>query len=191
VHRRTTRTFTAIVVGTLGLSITPVARSQYTANSQTNIISGVTSNWTGNYYVGNSFSTNVLIVQSNGVLTSSGGYLGYDSSSSNNSALVTDAGSIWSNGFLYVGNYGYGNSLVVSNGAQVLVSGFAQVGAGSLPKIGSNSVLVTGNGSVWSNGQDLAVGYPVAGNRVVVNNGGQFDQTTLFEPGSMLVRGCC
>ena len=91
--------------------------AQYTASSQTNIISGVTSNWSGNYYVGNTFSVNVLLVQSNGVLTDGVGYLGYNSSSSNNSALVTDNGSIWSNGFLYVGHYGFGNSLVVSNGA--------------------------------------------------------------------------
>ena len=147
------------------------SEGQYTANFQTNVISGVTSNWPGNYYLGDTFSVNVLLVQSNGVLTDAVGYLGYSSTSSNNSALVTDSGSIWSNGFLFVGFNGFGNSLVVSNGAQVLVSEFAQVGDGS-PRISSNSISVTGNRSVWSNGQDLAVGYPGACNRVVVNNGG-------------------
>ena len=173
-HHRATRAVVTILVGTVALSIAPAARSQYTANFQTNIISSVTSNWSGSYYVGNAFSADVLLIQSNGVLTDGGAYLGYSSTSSNNSVIVTDTGSIWSNGplFLYVGYNGFGNSLVVSNGAQVLNGGYGYVGGGSIQRISSNSVVVTGGNSVWSNGQSLAVGYPGAANRLVVSHGG-------------------
>src|ERR1017187_1002222 len=165
-----------LVVGTIALStaVTPSVWAQYTANFQTNIISGVTSNWASSYYIGNANSADVLLIQSHGVLTDGGAYLGYLSNSSNSSAIITGSGSIWSNGplFLYVGNNGIGNSLVVSNGAQVLNAGYGYVGGGSLSRFAGNIVTVTGNGSVWSNGQSLGVGYPAAGNRLVVNNGG-------------------
>jgi T5SS/PEP-CTERM-associated repeat protein len=150
----------------------PYAHAQYTANSQTNLISGVTSNWSGPYYVGNASSADALLIQSSGVLNDSGAYLGYSSTSSYNSALVTDTGSIWSNGFLYVGFNGIGNSLVISNGAQVLNDGEAWVSQGFIARIGSNSVVVTGSSSVWSNGQSLSVGDPGACNGVLVNHGG-------------------
>lgn len=150
----------------------PFAHGQYVASSQTNVISGVTSNWSNNYYVGNTFSADALLIQNGGVLTDSGAYLGDGSNSSNNSAIVTDSGSTWSNGFLYVGYNGAGNSLVISNGAKVIETGEAWVSQGSIPRITSNSVIVTGSGSVWSNGQDLSVGDPGACNRVIVSNGG-------------------
>ena len=167
-----TRRILAVGVTALSMTAAPATRAQYTADFQTNIISGVTSNWTGDYRVGNANSADALVIQSNGVLTDGSASLGYSSNSSNNSALVTDSGSIWSNGFLYVGYNGFGNSLVISNGAQVLNAGEAWVSGGGIPRIGSNSVVVTGNSTVWSNGQDLSVGDPGACNRVVVRNGG-------------------
>ncbi len=150
----------------------PFSEAQYTADFQTNLISAVTSNWSGTYYIGNTFSADVLLIQGNGVLTDGGVYLGYSLTSSNNSAIVTDSGSIWNNNFLYVGYNGFGNSLVVSNGAQVLDATYGWLGAGGVSRFGGNTATVTGSGSVWSNGLDLAVGYPLAGNRLVVNNGG-------------------
>jgi T5SS/PEP-CTERM-associated repeat protein len=148
------------------------SRAQYTTSFQTNIISGVSSNWSGYYYVGNTFSGDALLIQSNGVLTSGSAYLGYSPTSSNNSALVTDSGSIWSNGFFFVGCNGFGNSLAVSNGAQVINNGEAWVSQGNVPLVTSNRVVITGTGSVWSNGQDLSIGDPGACNRVIINNGG-------------------
>ena len=91
--------------------------AQYTADYQTNIISGVTSNWAGDYFVGSNTFADVLLIQNSGVLSNGYGYLGYEVSSSNNSVLVTGTGSVWSNGSdLYVGYSGAGNSLVISNG---------------------------------------------------------------------------
>ena len=81
----------------LTVAIAPVTHAQYTANFQTNIISGVTSNWSGDYYVGSNTFRNVLLIENGGFLSSSGsGYLGYTVSSSNNSMVVTGLGSVWS-----------------------------------------------------------------------------------------------
>ena len=166
-----------VVAGVIALSMAaaPTVRGQYTADYQTNIISGVTSNWSVSYYVGGDRSSDTLLVESNGVLTDANGYLSYNSNTSNNSVLVTDTGSIWSNSgtLLYIGVQGKNSSLVISNGGQVF-DGYAYIGAeGSTPpKISSsNSVVVTGTGSVWNNGQDLNVGYPGWSNSVLVSNG--------------------
>ena len=95
------------------------SEAQYTADFQTNIISGVTSNWTGDYRIGCNTFANVLLIQNNGVLYNSIGYLGYASGSSNNNVVVTGIGSVWSNRSpVYVG-FGFNNNLVISNGGQV------------------------------------------------------------------------
>ncbi len=161
-----------MVVGVIApcMTVAPTVWAQYTANFQTNIISSVTSNWSSDYRVGDLNFGDVLVLQSTGVLANFGGYVGNGVSSSN-SVLVTDSGSIWSNSFLYVGVQGVGNNLVISNGGKVF-DGFANIGGGASPRISSNSVVVTGTGSVWSNGSDLYIGVYQAGNRVVVNNGG-------------------
>jgi fibronectin-binding autotransporter adhesin len=163
--------FLGFVIGIV-FSSHPTA-AQYTADFQTNIISGVTSNWSGDYAVGNSFSADVLFIQSNGLLSDGFGYLGFSPTTSNNSAFVTDSGSTWSNEYgFYVGNNNsIGNSLVISNGGHVVNGGGGFVGQGSVPKITSNTVVLTDNGSVWSNHGWLVVGYPGSGNRVVVRNG--------------------
>src|SRR5437867_442150 len=127
----------------LNLVWLPIVHAQYTADFQTNIISGVTSNWSGDYFVGNTLSADALLIQSNGVLSDTRGYLGYDSSSSNNSALVTDVGSIWSNSILYVGFEGRGNNLIVSNGAQVFNASYGYVGGGNIPRVSDNSAVIT------------------------------------------------
>ena len=88
------------------------AEAQYTANYQTNTISGVVSNWAGDYVVGNANVFDVLQIINSGVLSSSGdSYIGYTTASSNNSVLVTGSGSVWSNlgDIFLVGNKGSGN----------------------------------------------------------------------------------
>ncbi|HXI83215.1 MAG TPA: hypothetical protein VNL17_03895 [Verrucomicrobiae bacterium] len=166
---------TSLIVGLIaGILLIPrLSNAQYSANFQTNIISGVTSNWSDNFYYNIGGIGDVLLIEGGGVLVNGGGELGPGNGNSNNFALVTDNGSVWSNSLLYAGNSGARNSLVISNGGQVINSGFCIVGNGVLPTIGSNTVLVTGTGSVLSNGQDLTIGYYFAANRVVVENGGQ------------------
>ncbi|HVM60796.1 MAG TPA: hypothetical protein VMV72_08015 [Verrucomicrobiae bacterium] len=158
------------LVGRLLIAITfisPFAHAQYTDNFQTNIVSGVTSNWSGNYFVGNTNFADALLIESGGVLADANAYLGQNSSSSNNSALVTGTGSVWNGSGLYVGYSGAGNGLVISKGGNV-VSGNSIVGLYS----SSNTVVITDSGSVWSNSGTLTFGYWGANNTLVIDNDG-------------------
>src|ERR1700685_3215353 len=64
---KTTRFCSALVVVLLsGLLFGHPASAQYTADYQTNIISGVTSNWSGDYIVGSKTSSDVLMIKNDG-----------------------------------------------------------------------------------------------------------------------------
>jgi T5SS/PEP-CTERM-associated repeat protein len=148
-----------------------VSQAQFTANYRTNIISGVVSNWTGDYNVGNATFANVLLIQPNGVLSNGFGNLGNATGSSNNVAVVAGSGAVWRNtSGLRVGYFGSANNLVISNAGKVLVNGSTYVGASGSSS--NNSILVAGTSSVWSNG-DMFVGQYTTGNSLVVSNGGQ------------------
>jgi len=103
-------------------------------------------------------STGNLMVISNQAQVSNANtfYIGWDTASSNNTVIVTGANSrLLNGGDLELGDYGSGNSLVISNGAYASFAGTNYISyyAGS----SNNSVLVTGAGSVWSNSSiDLA-----------------------------------
>jgi T5SS/PEP-CTERM-associated repeat protein len=155
----------------LTVAIAPTTRAQFTADYQTNIISGVTNNWMGDYLVGNTNFADVLLIQNSGVLIAPYGYLGNAAGSSNNHAVVADTGSIWSNTYITVIGYsGSGNSLVVSNGG--LVHDWAgYVGISSTSS--NNNVLVTDATSIWNNDGSLSVGGSGKGNSLVISNGGQ------------------
>jgi len=104
---------------------------------------------------------------------------------SNNTFTVTGTGSVlktvsptFGTGF-YVGTgSGISNNMIIANGGQVLIrSGTPIVGNGA----GSNSVLITGAGSVWSNslnsggggaGYGFAIGVNTSGNSIIISNGG-------------------
>lgn len=152
------------------------SEAQYTADFQTNIISGVTSNWSSAYLVGYTNFADVLVIQNSGVLSNGTGNLGLGAGSSNNSVVVTDLGSVWSNRFdLYMGSAGAGNSLVISNGGRV-ISG---PGGQDLDSVGrdmsssNNHVVLTGSGSAWvENQSQFLFGVSGAGNTLAVNNGG-------------------
>jgi T5SS/PEP-CTERM-associated repeat protein len=163
------------------------SEGQYTANFQTNIISGVTSNWSGDYYVGNTNFADVLIVQSAGILGDIAAFVGNTSASSNNSVLVTDPGSVWSNhASLFFGAAGPGNSLVISNGGWVI--GFSPSEAfvvGDGPGSSNNRVLVTGSGSVWSNAGDITIGLYGVSNSMTIANGGR-----VYSYHGLLSAGC-
>jgi hypothetical protein len=118
VQRSTTHTVIAILTGALGLLVATSASAQYTADYQTNIVSGVTSNWSGNYSVGYTNNADVLVIESGGVLSNEDGYVGGPEFTTNhvlilgggnNVAVVSGTGSVWNNsGELYVGG-GAGN----------------------------------------------------------------------------------
>jgi autotransporter-associated beta strand protein len=105
--------------------------------------------------VGTSGSGNTMEVSDGAVAKGTQIMMGYNSSSSNNSVLVTGAGSTLNltDGTLIVGYSGSGNSLVVSDGAQVKTKG-SYVGIYGT----NNSALVTGAGSLWSNQATVQIG---------------------------------
>ena len=164
----------AVVMGLL-LGGTAV-QAQYSGNNQTNMISGVISNWTGNYIVGNTnTSRDVLIVTNAGVLNVSAiAYIG--KYTSNNVGIVTGPGSILSNSStFYVGQYGSSNSLTIANGGLIYNKNAGNIGAYTWASY--NSVTVTDPGSVWSNNTAINVGYNNLGwggayNTLTITNGG-------------------
>src|SRR5437899_8541735 len=119
--------FSSIALGRAGLALLAAtvlgspARAQFTGNNQTNIISGMTSNWPGDYIVGNTNFCDALFIRNGGALSNGAGCVGYEISGSNNLAVVTGPGSVWSNTFdLSVGRSGAGNGLTITNGGAVL-----------------------------------------------------------------------
>jgi T5SS/PEP-CTERM-associated repeat protein len=148
-------------------------------NGVTNVISGVSSNYLASYYyVGSNGAFNALIVtNASALLVSSGsGIIGNSAISSNNTALVTGSGSIWSNSLtLTVGNTGSFNSLTIANGGHV----FDHAGyIGYDPTASNNWVQVSGTGSVWSNvSSALYVGYYGSDNGLVISNRGRVFNT--------------
>src|ERR1051326_7471739 len=143
------------------------SEAQYTANFQTNIISGVTSNWFTTYIVGSNTFGDVLQIQHGGVLSNrfASAYVAYESNSSNDMVVVTDPGSTWSASSIYVGYQGGGNSVVITNGARII----SQCLAGYTST--NNSVLVTGTGSVLSNAGALYIGTFGQSNRLAICDG--------------------
>ncbi|MCX6897787.1 MAG: autotransporter domain-containing protein [Verrucomicrobia bacterium] len=133
--------------------------------------------------VGDTGSFNQLFITNGGrVLGDSIVILGNSATSSNNAALVTGPGSLWSNsGNLVVGFNGASNTLMIANGGQVVnASGII----GNNASASNNSVLVTGAGSVWNNSSDLYVGLNGSGNSLTITNGGQ-----VFSAGGIIGNG--
>jgi T5SS/PEP-CTERM-associated repeat protein len=134
-------------------------------------VTGTNSLWSnvGNLYVGNSGSSNSLVISNAGRVNDSNAYIGFDvtGNPSNNSVTVTGTNSTWSNsGNLYVGFEGSNNSMVISNGGKV-ADGNGYIGHTNTSS--NNSVLVTGIGSLWSNRVTLTI---AASNTLTVANGG-------------------
>jgi len=130
--------------------------------------------------VGNKYSGISLVVTNGGELHSFVTIIGTDliknsdtlTTSSNNWAVITGPGSKLIAGEFQIGNVSSGNSLVISNGATASSALSTSIGiSGS-----SNSVTVTGAGSLFTNAGSLTVGtysqsYVAAANRLLITNG--------------------
>jgi T5SS/PEP-CTERM-associated repeat protein len=119
--------------------------------------------------VGRDGAFNRLTVSNGARVTSFLCFVGFNSTSaSNNSVVVSGAGSIWSNtDDLVIGHLSGGNRFEVSDGGLV-ANGDSTVG--NLVFSG-NQALITGANSVWSN-RDLTVGNTARSSQLVVSNGG-------------------
>ena len=124
-----------------------------------------------NVVVGRAGSGNQLVVSDGGTLASAQyGVLGQLFSSSNNVAMVTGAGSLWTNALdLFIGGQGSGNRLTVSN-AGTVANAAGVVGSSSIGN--GNEVVVTGTNSFWTNALDLTIGNSGSSNSMTVSNGG-------------------
>lgn len=101
------------------------------------------------FSVGHQGSGNFLSITAGGRVESSGSYIGYEETATDNSVLVSGAGSVWNSGTLSVGHNGAGNSLLVEDGGKVYsLNGTIGYGASA----DSNRVKISGAGSEWSIG---------------------------------------
>ncbi len=100
-------------------------------------------------------------------------YVGYDTNASNNSLIVSNAGTLLTNTEnLLVGVFGNNNSMAVTDGGMAVASN-AIVGILS----SSNSVLVTGTNTAWSNSGILTIGLFGSENTMTISNGGVVSDT--------------
>jgi len=129
---------------------------------------GGESLWVGYNHPGNS------AVISNGASMQTSLTIGQTINSSNNSVVVTGAGSSWNVGAndLYVGVNGSGNSMTISAGGNVSSGQVVYGGViGFNVPSSNNSVLVTGSGSAWNISGDLTIGYSGQGTLTVADGG--------------------
>jgi T5SS/PEP-CTERM-associated repeat protein len=139
------------------------------------VTDGGTVTYGGFFTIGNVTSGNSLLITNGGRAYATGTVLvgAFDAfpSGSNNSMVVTGAGSVLTNsGNLFVGRQSAYNQMTISDQASVVNNiGFI----GSLTTVAnSNSVLVTGSGSTWTNHGGITLGGAGNGNRVTVTDAG-------------------
>lgn len=148
--------------------------SAYVGQGSSNTVAliGSGSVWSnsGSLSIGNGGERNLLTINAGAKVYDVDGTVG--SGTSNNNAVVNGAGALWQNsGSLTIGVMGSGQNLLVTNGGTV----YSASGAiGSDYASTSNSVIVTGNASVWSNSGSLLLGGGIrSGNHyLLVSDGG-------------------
>lgn len=151
--------------------------SNSSSTNNTALVTGSRSVWNcdGALYIGPNGGGNSLSVTAGGMVSDVFGIIG--DGSSRNTALVTGSGSVWSNNTFYVGLYGAGNSLTVADGGKVY-STYGNLGYSSSAV--SNAALVTDRGSAWHSESELCVGEWGAGNSLVISNGAKVTDSTAY-----------
>lgn len=171
---------TLIITNGGRVNATGIGYFGYLAASSSNnsmIVTGTGSIWSNvaQVYIGNNGGGNSLTISDGGrVDFASYLQMGF---TDNNTALVTGSNSVWNLGSsLEVGLTGKNNQMKVADGAKVYnpdgyIGYFYASGQ-------SNSVVVTGPGSVWSNAGLLHVGYAGRDSSLIITNGGKVYNTT-------------
>jgi T5SS/PEP-CTERM-associated repeat protein len=139
-------------------------------NAATVTGSGSVWNNTGDLTIGHLYASgNSLTIANQGTVNSAQGYLGVQNAS-NNSVLVTGAGSSWNvAGGTIVGSNGVGNTLTIANGG--VVNNGSEIEIGVEANAHNNSVSVTGAGSTWTN-PGFNVGSLGSSNSLTISAGG-------------------
>lgn len=152
-----------------------------TTNSSNNtvLVTGEGSTWrSGLLDVGRLGPGNRLIISNGGSVVCQWSYISQDPNSSNNTVIVTDPGSLWTNSrTLDIGHQDAGNSLIISNGGTVVAFEGCLIGVRT--NSSNNLVLITGTGSRLNNNipSGVVVGYGAPSNRLIISNGGAVDGT--------------
>jgi T5SS/PEP-CTERM-associated repeat protein len=163
-----------VTVGTVNIG--------YGSSFNTALVTGNNSIWSNAsaFTVGRGGVSNQLTIANGGMVVNTSGSLG-TFQSSNNTVVVTDPGSVWSNTTtLFVGSANGGNRLVITNGGKVYNALSAALG-----RADSNSVFVSDAGSLWQS-SSISISSsatPGVGNRLIVSNGG----TVIATSGGMFV----
>jgi fibronectin-binding autotransporter adhesin len=140
--------------------------------NNTAVVTGLGSSWNnaGDLSIGVIGAGNRLLVSDGGLVRNNYALVGVDATSSNNAAVVTGSGSVWTNALdLYIGQSAKRNQLVISNGAVVLTAGHAFTGYNT--NAAGNAVTVTDPGTRWLIGSNFWVGSNGPLSRLVVSNG--------------------
>ena len=152
------------------------------ANDNMAVVNGSRSVWNidSDLYIGLRGSGNTLQISDGGRVYNDIGTVGGQYRASDNTVLVTGAGSIWQNReALYLGrNKGTSNSLTVQDGGWVLVG---NVDAGKLPNIGTAGGLLVGD--------SLGNAELIAANESVIDTGFAFVGLSTNESGSATITG--
>jgi T5SS/PEP-CTERM-associated repeat protein len=145
--------------------------AQLVNDGATATLNHITNTISGSVIVGTNGAFTLLILTNGAFLTNSGtGTIGLNAGANSNTVNVTSANTRWAmSSDLYVGSIGSFNHLVITNGGLVQ-NGYGALGLNS--SSASNLVVVTTPGSVWTNQNDLYVGYVGQGNSLVISNGG-------------------
>jgi T5SS/PEP-CTERM-associated repeat protein len=187
---------TSALTNIFGLNLGDDNTTFYMTNSASGfVLNGFTTNQLrfangfGALTVGDGGHGTTLIISNYLLNTTGSSYVGYGWHSmfgmdgNNNSVLLTGPTSVWSNnGSICVGYCvgfgGSGNTLTITNGGKVFdidsyIGGrdFGAISPGGLVN-NSNSVTLTGPGSLWSNSGSLYVGYSGSGNSLTIGNNG-------------------
>ncbi|MCX7009713.1 MAG: hypothetical protein NTY53_21135 [Kiritimatiellaeota bacterium] len=146
-------------------------------------VSGTGSVWNNarDLDVGFMGSGNQLTITDSGtVVVAQNAYVGYVVIATNNTVLVTGAGSVLSNGVsLYVGFMGSGNSLIITNGGAVTVAQNAYVGYDASA---SNNQITLAGGSLITTNTGHGV-LDVRGGAVTMDSGTIMARTMLLTNG--------
>ena len=147
-----------------------VVGSESNASNNMVSVSGAGALWSNaaSLYVGRHGNGTMLSITGGGRVQDANGVLGRYSS--NNTADVSGAGSVWNSVNIYVGWDGIGNMLSITGGGRVenTADGFIGYDSGAT----GNTVAVSGAGSVWSNAAALYAGFNGNGNALSITDGG-------------------
>ncbi len=168
--------FNRLIISDGGMVTDATGTVGTSGKSNTVVVTGPGSVWSNSAYlnVGMSTNGNQLIVSNGGAVYSYGGRIGeLTDTASDNSVLITGAGSVWKNTemttLFSVGTAGSSNRLTVSDGGR-LITPSTYIGDQNTAQ--GNVVTVTGTNSVWTNAGNVIVGGSGMRNQLIISAGG-------------------